>query len=172
MGSTVEIGFFEVNGMIEFRIIDQGPGFDGNSVVTTKASGSGLGLESTREILKQLEGELQFMKNPNMGTTTIVRFPLAKKIDYHDQEVWLVEDDKYVRSLWRTAATKASINLKIFSSLPSELPSKNTVVYLDRFLGDVDSSEWSLEAIENGATVHSISALGSASKAPPWSLHI
>lgn len=168
----IEMGFFELNGMVEFRIIDQGPGFDGNSVETTKASGSGLGIESTREILKQLNGDLQFMKNPIKGTTAVVRLPIAKKMDHLGQEVWLVEDDKYVRSLWRVAATKASVNIKIFSSLPSELPRKDTLVYLDRFLGDLDSSEWASKAIDNGAIVHSISAFGASSKTPPWSLNI
>lgn len=168
--SPVEIGFFKVNNAIEFRIKDLGPGFDGSATNSTKASGSGLGLESTREILKQLGGEVQFTKDPIKGTMTTVRLPLAHLNEDTSKEVWLIEDDKYVRSLWRSTAAQASIDLKIFSSLPEVLPGKDTVVYLDRFLGDVDSSDWASKAIESGAIVHSISALGAASKTPPWTV--
>ncbi|MCE3011592.1 MAG: HAMP domain-containing histidine kinase [Proteobacteria bacterium] len=167
-GSVVEIGFFKLSGTVEFRIIDLGSGFDGMAISSTKASGSGLGLESTREILKQLGGNVTFSKNPTQGTTTTVTLPLAQAIS-HDQDVWLIEDDKYVRSQWRATAAKASIQLKIFDSLPEDFPEKGTVVYLDRFLGEVDSSDWASMASAAGAKVHSISALGAASKTPPWS---
>jgi hypothetical protein len=83
-------------------------------------------------------------------------------------KVLLIEDDKYVRSRWKTSASEKGIELEVRATLPDVLPEKGTQIYLDRFLGEVDTCDWARQAIEHGLVVHSISAIDSASKIPPW----
>jgi hypothetical protein len=164
----IQLGFFEQNDMAELRILDQGPGFDGVVMGSTKASGSGLGLESTRALLTQLGGALEFYPQPTKGTLTIVKLPLYFAEPVTFSKVLLIEDDKYVRSRWKTSASEKGIQLEVRATLPDALPEKGSQIYLDRFLGEVDTSDWARQAIEHGLVVHSISAIDSASKIPPW----
>ena len=164
----IQLGFFEQNDMAELRILDQGPGFDGVVMGSTKASGSGLGLESTRALLTQLGGALEFYPQPTKGTLTIVKLPLYFAEPVTFSKVLLIEDDKYVRSRWKTSASEKGIELEVRATLPDVLPEKGTQIYLDRFLGEVDTCDWARQAIEHGLVVHSISAIDSASKIPPW----
>lgn len=82
----------------------------------------------------------------------------------------LIEDDKYIRAHWTQEAKKAGIELKTFAEIPKDII-KSDMIFLDRYLGSIDSMSWEKDAIKNGHQVMMISAeRGSGSKTPPWLL--
>jgi hypothetical protein len=169
---AIQLSFETKNNSAILKIIDRGKGYDGTNTITTKSSGSGLGIESTRNILSALHASLEYSRNPKGGTIASVIFPLNPKKLEGQYPVWLVEDDKYVRISWEKSAKMAGVELTVFDALPDTTPKFGTIVYLDRFLGDIDTSSWGREAIRQGAQVHSISGIGFNSKKPPWvSIH-
>jgi signal transduction histidine kinase len=82
----------------------------------------------------------------------------------------LIEDDKYIRAHWIQEARKAGIELHATAEIPLEIK-QTDIIFLDRYLGNIDSMSWEREASKNGHQVMMISAeRGTASKTPPWLL--
>jgi hypothetical protein len=82
----------------------------------------------------------------------------------------LIEDDKYIRAHWIQEARKAGIELHATAEIPLEIK-QTDIIFLDRYLGNIDSMNWEREASKNGHQVMMISAeRGTASKTPPWLL--
>jgi signal transduction histidine kinase len=84
-GGRLEVATTERAGRIEVTIADQGPGIPretldrlGHPFVTTKASGSGLGLFLARRLANSAGGELVIESEPGRGTTCRIRLPRAR----------------------------------------------------------------------------------------------
>lgn len=84
-GGRLDVGTAERAGRIEISIGDQGPGIPadvlkklGQPFVTTRASGSGLGLFLARRLAESAGGELAIDSAPGAGTVIRVRFPRAR----------------------------------------------------------------------------------------------
>jgi signal transduction histidine kinase len=210
-------------------IHDNGPGMPAQSLETTKAQGSGLGIKSAQDAIAKMGGQLTFVSNAS-GTITQVSLPLIKKIVYlsPNEEIYrfgfesdnnlldlnlidsnkrililspfdrpaqlptnlrwiqtlspdevelqelksalLIEDDKYIRAHWIQEAKKAGIELHATAEIPLDIKLSD-MIFLDRYLGDIDSMSWEKEASKNGHHVMMISAeRGTGSKTPPWLL--
>lgn len=72
-------------GLVEIRVIDQGPGMDARVLeratedfFTTKANGSGLGLAFARRVVEAHDGELTIASRRDRGTTVTFRFPVQR----------------------------------------------------------------------------------------------
>jgi two-component system sensor histidine kinase HydH len=70
-------------GLVELRVVDQGPGMDARTLeratedfFTTKANGSGLGLAFARRVVEAHGGELSITSRRGKGTTVHLRFPV------------------------------------------------------------------------------------------------
>jgi signal transduction histidine kinase len=81
-GGTLSVGVVERGSRIEVSIADDGVGVPaetlervGNPFVTTKATGSGLGLFMARRLAESGGGELQLRSAVGRGTTCMVRLP-------------------------------------------------------------------------------------------------
>lgn len=66
----------------EIHVTDTGPGIDANRLpqiftpyFTTKASGSGLGLPTTRRIVEAHDGEIEVVSEEGRGTDFVIRLP-------------------------------------------------------------------------------------------------
>lgn len=213
---------------LRLEIVDAGPGFEPVwDSKTSKAQGSGLGLQSARAALELMSIDLEFEKGTSGGTITRLKIPQrsleifygpAQKIKTFGcqlqgcQEIFnlteasstdviispfacpkdsfeatwkvvstsdlrnvrltclkgatLVEDDKYVQMNWLSAAKRAGIELQMVSSQVVNL--SHDVVFMDRFLGDFDTSEWGGQLKQQGKSVVSISATSEYGKNPPW----
>lgn len=82
----------------------------------------------------------------------------------------LIEDDKYIRAHWIQEARKAGIELHATAEIPLEIK-QTDIIFLDRYLGNIDSMSWENEASKKGHQVMMISAeRGTGSKTPPWLL--
>ena len=84
-GGRLDVGATERAGRIEIAIGDQGPGIPadvlkklGQPFVTTRASGSGLGLFLARRLAESAGGGLTIDSAPGAGTVVRVRFPRAR----------------------------------------------------------------------------------------------
>jgi signal transduction histidine kinase len=84
-GGRLDVGAAERAGRIEISIGDQGPGIPadvlkklGQPFVTTRASGSGLGLFLARRLAESAGGGLAIDSAPGAGTVVRVRFPRAR----------------------------------------------------------------------------------------------
>jgi hypothetical protein len=213
---------------VELEIVDNGPGFDPKTLTqTTKAQGSGLGIQSSTAALNLMSVDLEFEKGAAGGMITRLQIPRASlelfyghsqslktfgcrlegipeienlslitgldyiispfqcpmesclgtwKVVSEDDlpnlklicltEATLVEDDKYTKVNWLNAAKRVGINLTIESSQVAKVDQQ--VIFMDRFLGDFDTSLWADALRRDGKTVISVSALDGAGKNPPW----
>ena len=84
-GGTLTVEAGERGGRIEVAIADQGGGFApdvlrqwGQPFVTTKASGTGLGLFLARRLAESAGGELKIASTPGRGATCAVRLPRVR----------------------------------------------------------------------------------------------
>lgn len=69
---------------INIKIIDQGHGIPkefldklGTPFYTTKEKGTGLGLMTTIKIIQEHNGTIEFVSEPNSGTTVEIRLPVV-----------------------------------------------------------------------------------------------
>lgn len=86
------------------------------------------------------------------------------------KSVLLIEDDKYIRAHWSQEAKKAGIDLQASAEIPQDIKQPD-IIFLDRYLGNIDSINWKKETIKSGHQVVMISAIGGTdSKTPPWLL--
>ncbi len=81
-GGRLKVAAFERAGRIEVQLADSGPGIPaellrrlGSPFVTTKATGSGLGLFLARRLAESAGGQLKLASSPGAGTTCTVRLP-------------------------------------------------------------------------------------------------
>ncbi len=80
-GDTIRISALQKGNKIELRIEDQGTGISSDDLdkifvpfFTTKASGSGVGLSISRQLIRQMGGSLRLESKEGEGTGAIVRF--------------------------------------------------------------------------------------------------
>ncbi|HID97750.1 MAG TPA: hypothetical protein EYP57_06140 [Thermodesulfobacteriaceae bacterium] len=82
-GSTIQISVHRENGHPIVVVRDQGPGIPEEirekllrESVTTKSSGTGVGLILVQHILKEHQGSIEFESHPGKGTTVRLKFPV------------------------------------------------------------------------------------------------
>jgi signal transduction histidine kinase len=73
--STASVQLSEIAGLLEFRVTDDGVGFDPASI------GYGTGLQGIADRLGAIEGEFRIESSPGRGTTVIGRVPCAAAAD-------------------------------------------------------------------------------------------
>jgi hypothetical protein len=162
--SPVEITAESKKENITLYVRDYGAGIPlhlTGDIPTSKPNGSGLGIGSARENFAMMKASLSYAW-AEPGTIAQITAARASKIT----NAILIEDDKYVRAQWQERAKQVGINLTVYSEIPKVLPDADAV-YVDRFLGETDSNEWSKRQVENGINVIRISAIDGA-KTPPW----
>ena len=95
-----------VDDRVVVEINDDGPGIEGSVLgkifdpfFTTKQTGTGLGLNLSRELIQANEGDISVRSNPGSGTTFRLDFPLAELDPDHDLSTRkprvLVADDEH-----------------------------------------------------------------------------
>ncbi len=128
-------------------IIDKGRGIDPKllsklgkeKISMNKKEGNGLGIYSASQIIKNGGGDFEITSQLNVGTTIIIKLPLAEKIDEKETYI-LLDDDELVRITWNSRAKKAGLNLLTYSTSEDLLKSlnqlpKNSIFYIDSELG-------------------------------------
>ncbi len=83
-GGTLTLKTSVVNGSVEIAVGDTGPGIDPETrakvfdpFFSTKASGTGLGLSLSRQIVQAHHGSLDVASEPGQGATFVIRLPRA-----------------------------------------------------------------------------------------------
>jgi CheY-like chemotaxis protein len=133
-GTTVGVNLTGDDVNIELEVVDQGPGLDEATqariftpYVTTKASGTGLGLHLVREAVDALGGHLVIRSRVGQGTTFRARLPrvsrnsevvfgglevpaaeseqVSKSVATLDAHLLVVDDDDALREMMGTALT-------------------------------------------------------------------
>jgi len=95
-----------VDDRVAVEIHDDGPGIEGSVLgkifdpfFTTKQTGTGLGLNLSRELIQANKGDISVRSNPGSGTTFRLDFPLAELDPDHDLSTRkprvLVADDEH-----------------------------------------------------------------------------
>jgi signal transduction histidine kinase len=81
-GASLEIGVSRINGRPVLSVKDYGPGIPPEikeklfkELVTTKPSGTGVGLIMVHHIMKEHQGEIEIESRPGLGTTVRLIFP-------------------------------------------------------------------------------------------------
>jgi signal transduction histidine kinase len=151
-----------------FSITDHGPGFNSNmSLISTKATGSGLGISSAKASIGELGGKLDFHSSSS-GTTVTITLPLNLSVDFAKRQIVLIEDDKYIIQNWIFEANKAGIKLRVINHADFDILD-NEVVYYDRMIQGIDISSRMENLITQGVEAYSISAIDNPNgKTPPW----
>jgi signal transduction histidine kinase len=79
---TIHVSALQVDGSIELRILDEGPGIPADvrehlfePFFTTKHRGTGLGLATSRRIFEAHRGSLELVCPPGGGTIAVIRLP-------------------------------------------------------------------------------------------------
>jgi signal transduction histidine kinase len=116
--------------------------------VTSKPTGSGIGLSSAYRYLKEIGGDLNVISRENTGTTieivfqtTIGDVTLSDLENYSSEQVEspdliLIDDDRYIRLAWKLHAQNSAKKIKTYDSLESffneaKKINKNTPIYFD-----------------------------------------
>jgi|GEM_PF-2704314 len=128
-------------GRINFSLIDSGIGMTSevlnalSSGFSTKKTGSGLGLSSSRKKIIELGGTFEIKSRPGGGTQIQFSLPLEKSLNENIKTV-LLDDDKFIRGSWDHAFKKQNLLIDTFEN-PSEISDKlnsydeNTIFILD-----------------------------------------
>ncbi|RUM87443.1 MAG: hypothetical protein DSZ23_05825 [Thermodesulfatator sp.] len=81
-GANLEVEVKRINGRPVLSISDQGPGIPADikeklfkELVTTKPSGTGVGLIMVHHIMREHQGEIEIKSKPGLGTTVSLIFP-------------------------------------------------------------------------------------------------
>lgn len=166
--SNVIVRTYVLNGKVLIDVIDHGTGFDTNNINgSSKLTGSGLGIASAKTSLLKLNGNLEYVSS-SQGTLARISLPLSTEIDFHSNQIVLIEDDKYVIQNWVDEASKIGIKLRVFNSSDFDIKS-DEIVYYDRFLDGVDIDPKVQSLISTGVKAFSISAIDNPNgKNPPW----
>jgi signal transduction histidine kinase len=85
-GGELLIRLSSADGRAVLEVIDTGPGIDAEKLphvfdvyYSTKPRGSGLGLPTTRRIVREHGGTIQFESDPPKGTRFIIKLPIVTK---------------------------------------------------------------------------------------------
>lgn len=152
-----------------FQIIDTGKGIDKRDIdrvfkqyEQAKGSdqqlGTGLGLTIVRELIELMQGSVNMKSELGLGTAFTVTIPVevvernSKLIDKIKKsaiplldEIWVVDDDALILSLYASIFTKQGIQFKSFSSaealLEHEIPPSVKQLYIDLRLPGISGSE-------------------------------
>ncbi len=81
-GSDLEVNVEKIDGRPVLEIVDQGPGISSDvktrlfkELVTTKPSGTGVGLIMVHHIMKEHQGQIEIESSPGKGTRVRLIFP-------------------------------------------------------------------------------------------------
>jgi len=176
----VNINFDVGNCEVRIRISDLGSGIPPailnrlmNEAFTTKNFGSGIGLHSAHEYIKNLGGGMEIISKVNHGTTVEIRLPtvlgelnnmsleieeLKSPInDSKHADLVLIDDDKYIRRSWEFYAQSSLKNILTFSTINNFIESSDSIprscpIYLDLNLGSLRSTDYIDEILSLGFT--------------------
>ncbi|MEQ9450164.1 MAG: ATP-binding protein [Pseudomonadales bacterium] len=158
------------HGFISLSVTDNGEGMDAatqaqafDPFYTTKASGSGLGLASIRNIAEHYGATVDLASKPGAGTTVSLQFPMADgpvdrsmNLEMSDPEslrgsetVFLVEDEEALRDVLAHALTRSGYQVHAFADAQTALgalPRLNPDLLLtDVVLPDLDGRLLAIE---------------------------
>lgn len=158
------------HGFISLSVTDNGEGMDAatqaqafDPFYTTKASGSGLGLASIRNIAEHYGATVDLASKPGAGTTVSLQFPMADgpvdrsmNLEMSDPEslrgsetVFLVEDEEALRDVLGHALTRSGYQVHAFADAQTALaalPRLNPDLLLtDVVLPDLDGRLLAIE---------------------------
>lgn len=158
------------HGFISLSVTDNGEGMDAatqaqafDPFYTTKASGSGLGLASIRNIAEHYGATVDLTSEPGTGTTVSLQFPMADgpvdrsmNLEMSDPEslrgsetVFLVEDEEALRDVLGHALTRSGYQVHAFADAQTALaalPRLNPDLLLtDVVLPDLDGRLLAIE---------------------------
>lgn len=137
-GVEIIIELSESNNHLLLKIKDNGKGIDqeilnklGKQEITSKRSGSGIGLIHSFERIKEWGGKINISSQLNVGTSVQIELPLI-----HRSKVILIDDDELVKITWATSANKHHIDLKTlsnFDEVKELIPNLDyeTIFYID-----------------------------------------
>lgn len=219
----IEIEFEFLDDFLILKVMDRGPGPINiyKSEKTTKQSGSGLGIASVEQILKDLGGSLYYQGRTGGGTVATIKYKLQRHdvfinkneklvlqadfststeprsdkgtiflyshaepfISSHRSvyissiantrilkltRIVLIEDDKYIAQKWISAAREDDIEISAQSKIDFKIYQCDAI-FIDRFVGNTDTTSFASDLHKRGYRVYGISRLnGSDSKLPPW----
>jgi signal transduction histidine kinase len=138
----IKLEVFTNQERVHFTLTDSGVGIPMEVInalsvggVTTKKTGSGLGLSSSRKKILELGGTFEIHSVNGKGTEIQFSLPLEKEVNKTVKTV-LLDDDKFIRGSWDQAFKKQNLLIDTFEK-PSEIFSRlntfdeNTVFILD-----------------------------------------
>ncbi len=125
---TITLSIDTIGGEVTFIIKDSGVGIPEEVVsslasgYSTKKTGSGLGLFSSRKKIIECGGRFDIQSKPGEGTQISFSLPLKMQASSEMKTV-LLDDDKFIRLNWHSAFKKENLLLDTFAS-PKDLMSK------------------------------------------------
>jgi len=160
-GGTIVIGVHGpdagADGEVDLEVRDTGRGmspevaaraFDPFFTGKSRGEGTGLGLTTVRSILTQVEGHIELVSTPGVGTTAHVRLPLSREtpaarrstpegvsaelVAGASGDILLVEDDADARAVVAHALTRAGYQVRAVGTAEEGL------AWLTERQGDVD----------------------------------
>jgi signal transduction histidine kinase len=91
---VIRVALTEIDGFVEIRVIDQGPGVpdqqksyvfekftQGGDMLTAKPQGTGLGLSIAHTLVEAHDGTLHCEDNPSGGAVFVIRLPVQPEAD-------------------------------------------------------------------------------------------
>jgi two-component sensor histidine kinase len=147
------------NKKVFIRINDNGGGMpeetvqkilENESVVTTKTSGHGIGLNQVRSTLKLYKGKMFIDSKEGIGTTVTVVFPVSKTPEWiadrlvlhRGNTVVILDDDKLMYDIWKNLLKSYAndLDFRFFSSISDAADFINSFFEKDKIflLSDYD----------------------------------
>ncbi len=103
MGGTVTISLKNVQDKIQVTVRDEGRGIEKDKIpdlfkpfYTTKAGGTGLGLQLVKQIIEEHEGNIHVNSILNEGTSFVVELPLAVESFKQTRKIIQIENEMYL----------------------------------------------------------------------------
>lgn len=109
---------------VTLTIADNGPGiledkinniFEPGYSTNNNSSNKGLGLFIVKKVVTEHSGDINVIRNNNIGTTFKLSFPLLNKNifdnDYSSKKVLIAEDDKFQREVLKDLLTSLKVNV-------------------------------------------------------------
>ncbi|MFY7992535.1 MAG: sensor histidine kinase [Bacteriovoracaceae bacterium] len=117
--------------------------------VSTKDNGNGLGLYNAKVDIEDMNGKIDVVSQPGIGTSFIISFPSFEEFEEKKEDlknIVLIDDDKLVQINWTYFCQEKSIPIRCFYSIQdfiehSSLFDFNTSIYIDSELKENERGE-------------------------------
>ena len=142
--SEVFISLEKEDSKLNILVLDNGTGITADQAqklfknnFTTKNSGNGIGLSSTKQFLLKLGGDLNLRKSDLQETVFVITLPDVRI----SENIILIEDDKYLQLAWKIKAQSQNREITTFKNVSemmrnSSLLNKDSTIFIDRELKD------------------------------------